>query len=87
MIPPNNHTCDFTSHPFIKAIARNDATALLKRFAEGWPLFGRFGPGVDALAGAAIVPRPAIDQTPAGALCFSSLEFRSDDEVMQSARY
>lgn len=47
--------------PFEKAIGGNDATALLKCFAEGWPPFERLGPGVDTLAGAAIVPRRAID--------------------------
>ena len=30
--------------PFVKAIAGNDATALLKCFAEGWPLFRAFRP-------------------------------------------
>jgi hypothetical protein len=31
--------------PFEKPIGGNDATALLKRFAEGWPLFERFQSG------------------------------------------
>jgi hypothetical protein len=72
--------------PFIETIGRNDAAALLEGFAERWPLIERFGLGVDALAGAAIVSGPAIDQTPARASRFSTLEFRNDDEVLISGR-
>jgi hypothetical protein len=74
------------SHPFVEAIGWNDATALLEGFAEGWPLFQRFGLGVDALTRTAAVLCPAIDQTPAGALRLSTFEFRSDDEVLISRR-
>jgi hypothetical protein len=72
--------------PFEKPNGGNDTTAVLKRFAEGWPLFERFGPGVDVLAGAAVVPRPPIDQTPTDAVRFSALEFRSDDKVLIGRR-
>ena len=70
-----------------KSHRRERRKALLKRFAEGWPPFERLGPGVDALAGAAIVPRPAIDQAPTGAARFSALEFRSENEVLIGRRY
>jgi hypothetical protein len=73
-------------HPFVKAIAWNDATPLLEGFAEGWPLFECLGLGVDALARTAAVPCPPIDQAPAGALRPSALEFRSDDEVLIGRR-
>jgi hypothetical protein len=65
----------FRAGPFEKAISWHDATALLKGFAEGWPLFERFGFGVDALAGAAVVFRTTIDQTPACAARFAPFEF------------
>jgi hypothetical protein len=46
-MPPNNHTRDFMSHPFEKAIAGNYAAALLEGLAKGGSLLERFGLGVD----------------------------------------
>jgi hypothetical protein len=42
----------------------------------------RLSLGVDALARAFVVPRPAADQTSTGALHLSALELRSDNEVL-----
>ncbi len=75
MMPPNNHACDFTSHPFVETVSRNDATALVEGFAKCWPLFERFGLGVDALAGAAVVLRPTTDQAPARPPRSATFEF------------
>jgi hypothetical protein len=36
--------------------------------------------------GQEVVPGPAIDQIPAGALRFSAVEFRNDDEALISRR-
>src|SRR5271156_1885027 len=43
MTPPDNHTHDFTSHPFVKIVERHEAAPLPGRLAEG-------GLGVDVLA-------------------------------------
>jgi hypothetical protein len=55
MVPPNNHTRDFTSHPFIEAVRRDHTAPLQERFVRRRSLLKRLGLGVDALAGAAIV--------------------------------
>jgi hypothetical protein len=47
MAPPDNHTHDFTSHPFIKVIDRNQAAAALERSTERPPGLDAFGLGVD----------------------------------------
>jgi hypothetical protein len=74
------------SRPLVETVSGNDTSALLEGLAERRPLLKHLGLGVDALTGAPVVLRPAIDETPAGALRFSPLEFRSDDEVLISRR-
>jgi hypothetical protein len=53
-----------------------------------WPPFERLGPGVDALAGAAVVPRPATDQTATGAVhALFGVRIPHDDEVPIGGAY
>src|SRR5271156_487481 len=47
MTPPDNHTHDFTSHPFIEVVGRHQAAPALKRLAKSGPLVDAFGLGVD----------------------------------------
>ena len=52
---PERLSLRFRRDAYEKAINRHDATALLKGFAESWPLFERFGFGADGLAGPAVI--------------------------------
>ena len=47
MIPSDNHTRDFMSHPFIEAICGNETAAPLKTLAKRWFLEQRLAPSVD----------------------------------------
>ena len=85
-VNPERLPLSFGADPFVKTIGWYDATVLLKGFAEGWPLFERLGLRVDTLAGAPVIPGPAIDQTPARPSRFSAFEFRSDDKVLIGRR-
>ena len=63
---PDNHTCDFMSHPFIKSISRMNTAPLLKGFGEGWLVQYGLGARVEwALAGGEVL-RPTRYQSPAG---------------------
>src|SRR5216684_333274 len=82
MMPPNNHTRDFTSHPFVEAICRDHATAPLEGLTKAGARLKCFGLGVDRLRSAFIVASPAIDQAPARPLCDAALEARGHDEML-----
>ena len=47
MTPPDNHTHDFTSHPFVKTVDRHQAAPALERFAERRLALDPLGLGVD----------------------------------------
>jgi hypothetical protein len=55
---------------------------LLEGLAKARTLLEGFGLGIDALAGAAVILGPAIDQAPARPLDLAAIEFGSDDEVL-----
>ncbi len=44
LTPPNNHTRDFMSHSLVEPVGRNNAAALLKRFAEARQTLQRLQP-------------------------------------------
>src|SRR5450759_3274693 len=46
---PDNHTCDFMSHPFIKAVGGYQAPPILEGFAESRFIGDRLGTGIDHL--------------------------------------
>src|SRR5215472_2541321 len=62
MTPPDNHTHDFTSHPFIKVVDRDKTAAPLERLAEGWPLIDPLRLGVDVREADLDVLRPIWHQ-------------------------
>src|ERR1700738_3356469 len=47
MTPPDNHTHDFTSHPLVEVIDRDEAAAPLEHLAEGRLALDHLGLGVD----------------------------------------
>src|SRR5277367_5306757 len=65
MTPPDNHTHDFTSHPFIKIVGRHQAAAALEGFAEGWLAFDALGLGVDVGEADLDVFGPVRNEAPA----------------------
>ena len=69
------------SRPFIESVCWNLAATLSEGLAKVRALLYGLGSRVDALARLPIIPRPAIDQAPAGNLCPPALVFRSDDEM------
>src|ERR1700730_3281614 len=46
MTPPDNHTHDFTSHPFVEAVEWHQAASLPERLAERRLGIDLLGPGV-----------------------------------------
>jgi hypothetical protein len=65
MTPPDNHTHDFTSHPFIKIVHRYQTAAPLKGFAEGWFGLDPLGIGVNVGEADLEVLGPVRHQPPA----------------------
>src|SRR5271163_4991276 len=63
--PPDNHTHDFTSHPFIEVVGRHQAAPALECFAESWLAVDALGLGVDIRETDLDVLRPVGDQAPA----------------------
>src|ERR1700730_11927593 len=65
MTPPDNHTHDFTSHPFVEIIDGHEAAAPLVRLAEGRLAFDSLSLGVDVREADFDVLRPERHETPA----------------------
>src|ERR1700751_5289210 len=47
MTPPDNHTHDFTSHPFVEVVHRYETASPLECVAESWLVLDALGFGVD----------------------------------------
>ncbi len=65
MTPPDNHTHDFTSHPFVEAVDRHKAAPALERLAESRPGLDPFRLGVDIGEADIDVLGPVRDQASA----------------------
>src|SRR5271163_4478851 len=65
MTPPDNHTHDFTSHPFVKTVQRHKAAAPPERLAERRLGVDLLGPGVDGREADLDVLGRIGDQAPA----------------------
>ena len=65
MTPPDNHTHDFTSHPFIKTVDRHQAAPALERFAECRLVLDPLGLGIDVGEADLDVLGSGRDQAPA----------------------
>src|ERR1700756_1687021 len=64
MTPPDNHTHDFTSHPFVKVFDGDKAAPPLEGFAEGGLALNPFGLGVDVRKADLDVLRPERHKPP-----------------------
>src|SRR5271170_160676 len=65
MTPPDNHTHDFTSHPFIEVVDRHEAAPAVECLAESRLGFDAFSLGVDVGEADLDVLRPERHQPPA----------------------
>src|ERR1700757_4205513 len=65
MTPPDNHTHDFTSHPFVEIVDRHKAAAARESFAKGRPVLDPLGLGVDVGEADVEVLGPERHETPA----------------------
>src|SRR5208283_1635736 len=62
---PDNHTCDFMSHPFEKTVGRKQAPTAQKGISEGGLTHDRLRTGVDRLEADTGVCGPGRNQAPA----------------------
>jgi len=84
---PERLALDLGPRSLIEAVGGyGGAPALPEGVAERGQLLEGLHFGVDALAGAAVVSRPAVDQAPPGELRLSAFKLGRDDEVLVGGR-
>jgi hypothetical protein len=88
MTPPDNHTYDFTSHPFVEIINRDEAATLCIGSPERRQTGDRLRPCVDRLATAIRLLRPMRYQAPDQAILaiLAGLRMAPDDPEFLAGR-
>nr|WP_233355953.1 hypothetical protein [Henriciella aquimarina] len=86
MEPPDNHTYDFTSHPFIETADRNDAAQLVEGCLPGRLFLDRFAFGVDGREFRLLL-HPGRDEAPFHLLDAAlAIMFAADEDIMGRRR-